>query len=111
MAGSVAAAGDPTATSRDLDTLLSVHGPRITVLLDALAASGEPDDASSFPSAQFDNVWALRFVLRWGPPPVTPPLAVPPHATPHTGRPATCHASTGRHATCHAYTGRVELHA
>ena len=69
MAGgatTVAAAGDETTNSRDLDTLLS--GPnagRIAALLDAVSgeiplSSSSSDDEDAH---KYDDIWALRFVL------------------------------------------------
>jgi len=58
--GSVAAAGDPTATSRDLETHLSTNGPRIATLLEALTACGERDVGRGLHSSTFQlNLSAL----------------------------------------------------
>lgn len=61
----VAAAGDQTANSRDLETLLPANGVRIATLLDSVRGDiPQPlSDAGSADPHHYDDIWALRFVL------------------------------------------------
>jgi hypothetical protein len=61
----VAAAGDDTANSRDLATLLTANGARITNLLQSVHKDILKPlyDAASPHPHQYDDIWALRFVL------------------------------------------------
>mmetsp|Transcript_23541 Transcript_23541/g.57669 ORF Transcript_23541/g.57669 Transcript_23541/m.57669 type:complete len:426 (+) Transcript_23541:254-1531(+) len=57
-----ATADDPTASVRDLNTLLGANAVRVAALMDALVALGETSVGLQS-LEQYDDIWALRFVL------------------------------------------------